>query len=48
MKIRNYTVDLKGVKDSFDMHRIFKESMNFPYYYGHNLDALWDCLTDLL
>ncbi len=48
MEKENYTVDFKNVKDSYDMHRIFKESMNFPYYYGHNLDALWDCLTDLL
>ena len=48
MEKENYTVDFKNVKDSYDMHRIFKESMDFPYYYGHNLDALWDCLTDLL
>ena len=47
MEKENYTVDFKNVKDSYDMHRIFKESMDFPYYYGHNLDALWDCLTDL-
>lgn len=42
-----YTVDFKNVKGYYDMHRIFKESMEFPHYYGHNLDALWDCLTDL-
>lgn len=22
-------------------------ALGFPAYYGHNLDALWDCLTDL-
>jgi len=23
------------------------EALGFPDYYGRNLDALWDCLTDL-
>ena len=48
MEKENYTVDFKNVKDSYDMHRIFKESMDFPYYYGHNLDALWDMLTGFI
>ena len=27
-------------------HRYLKEKMQFPDYYGGNLDALYDCLTE--
>ncbi|MBQ6864967.1 MAG: barstar family protein [Clostridia bacterium] len=46
--IANYTVDFKDLKDYMDLHHRIKESMEFPQYYGCNLDALWDCLTDLI
>ena len=29
------------------MHADFERTLNFPSYYGSNLDALWDCLQDL-
>ncbi len=28
-------------------HADLAKALNFPAYYGHNLDALYDCLTDL-
>ena len=28
-------------------HGALAPALNFPEYYGHNLDALHDCLTDL-
>ncbi len=28
-------------------HALIKEALGFPDYYGKNLDALYDCLTDL-
>lgn len=28
-------------------HAYLKEALHFPDYYGNNLDALFDCLTDL-
>ena len=28
-------------------HADLAQALNFPDYYGHNLDALYDCLTDL-
>lgn len=28
-------------------HAYLKEMLAFPDYYGNNLDALYDCLTDL-
>ncbi len=28
-------------------HDYLKEALDFPDYYGSNLDALYDCLTDI-
>ena len=28
-------------------HADLAQALNFPEYYGHNLDALHDCLTDM-
>ncbi len=28
-------------------HNYLKKAFNFPNYYGNNLDALYDCLTDI-
>ena len=28
-------------------HDYLKEALNFPDYYGKNLDALYDCLTEI-
>ncbi len=30
-----------------DIHSYIAAQMHFPDYYGHNLDALYDCLTDI-
>jgi RNAse (barnase) inhibitor barstar len=30
-----------------DFHTSIAAALSFPDYYGRNLDALWDCLTDL-
>ena len=30
-----------------DLHEILMKEFNFPDYYGKNLDALYDCLTEL-
>lgn len=29
------------------LHRVLAEKLAFPNWYGNNLDALYDCLTDL-
>ena len=41
-----YTVDFKNVHYYSEIHKALKEGMYFPGYYGENLDALWDCLTE--
>ena len=43
-----YTVDFSNVNNYREIHSILKQSLNFPYYYGGHLDALFDCLTDML
>ena len=37
---------IKGslIKNINDFHKIIKRQLNFPDYYGENLDALWDCI----
>ena len=44
----DYTIDLIGTHDYDTLHQKLKQSFHLPYYYGGNLDALWDCLTDLV
>ena len=41
------TVDLSEVKTVEALHVALKEAFEFPEYYGGNLDALHDCLTDI-
>ena len=38
-------IDGKSIKK--DGHKYLKKVFNFPDYYGNNLDALYDCLTDI-
>jgi ribonuclease inhibitor len=40
-------IELNGedFKTKADFHKILKERLNLPNYYGSNLDALWDCIT---
>jgi len=41
----NYvTLDFSGIKSLWTLHEYFKEIFQLPEYYGHNMDALWDCL----
>lgn len=39
-------LDMSGVVDERTFHEYVSETLGFPGYYGRNLDALWDCITD--
>lgn len=41
----NYTVNLRNVKTLYVLHQELKECLQFPDYYGMNMDAFWDCIT---
>ena len=38
--------ELDGKLIESEGHKYLKEALDFPDYYGENLDALYDCLTD--
>ena len=40
-------VELADCTDKADLLRRFAEAFRFPDWFGHNWDALADCLTDL-
>jgi ribonuclease inhibitor len=45
MKICN--IDGKLITDKNKLHETLSTSLDFPTWYGANLDALYDCLTDI-
>ncbi len=45
--MKKVTIELSGFADRYELHDYLAEKMGFPDYYGHNLDALYDCLTDI-
>lgn len=40
-------IDGKKITSKQQLHTYFADEMNFPEWYGKNLDALYDCLTDI-
>lgn len=43
----NVTISCGGIADKNELHARIAAALSFPDWYGHNLDALMDCLTDL-
>ncbi len=43
-----YTLDFSKVNYLGEVHKIIKEELDFPDYYGENASALWDCITDMI
>lgn len=45
MSVRMVDLDFAGIATREGLHAYLAERMDFPPYYGGNLDALWDMLT---
>ena len=46
--MKTAVVDFTGANFFCDLHKILKDSLEFPDFYGMNADALWDCLTGMI
>lgn len=40
-------IDCTKIHTREDLHKVFREILGFPDWYGSNLDALHDCLTEV-
>lgn len=40
------TLDCSACQTPADLHTALARSLHFPDWYGNNLDALFDCLTE--
>ncbi len=45
--MKQVILDGSILADAAKVHDYLKEMLELPEYYGKNLDALYDCLTDL-
>ncbi len=45
--MKTITINGLDIISMSDIHNIFSEELCFPDYYGRNLDALYDCLSDV-
>lgn len=45
--MKEYTIDCAAIGSRAQLHSAFSRSLSFPAWYGNNLDALYDCLTEL-
>lgn len=45
--MRKVRLDFDGLNSREQVQDYMAEKFDFPPYYGRNLDALYDCLTDI-
>ena len=42
--MKTIVLDFSKCRYIGEIHKVLKDSFDFPDYYGKNLSALWDCL----
>ena len=45
--MKEILLDCSGINSPRELHHALAEQLSLPIWYGHNLDALHDCLTAL-
>lgn len=45
--MKQIVLDCSKIEDRKQLHEALARELEFPEWYGHNLDALHDCLTEL-
>ncbi|MDO4615751.1 MAG: barstar family protein [Lachnospiraceae bacterium] len=45
--MKTIIIDGSCMESMSQIHDLFSETLDFPEWYGRNLDALHDCLTEL-
>ncbi|MCC5892047.1 barstar family protein [Exiguobacterium sp.] len=45
-RVTRVTLDVSNIAAETELHRLFKEQLQFPSHYGMNWDAFWDAITD--
>ena len=43
----SHVIDCTAIENAAQLHQVLAQALRFPAWYGHNLDALYDCLTDI-
>lgn len=46
MKFNQVKIDCNRIRSADDFHDLFAETFDFPFYYGRNMDAWIDCMSD--
>ena len=45
--VKHILIDCSRMTSKETLHRCLQETLSLPEYYGGNLDALFDCLTEV-
>ena len=47
LNMNEIIIDCSTVESKADLHAALASALSFPDHYGNNLDALYDCLTEI-